>query len=110
VVLAEAARAAGSRGEEEVPVRRLLLAVGGGLPLQEADEAAGGEDGRAARADVDELLAGVEVLARGCWGAASALYFMLCMTPWISRSCFQVRPPKRMVVRSRSSLVNGLGL
>ncbi len=64
VVLAEAAGAARAGRQEDVIVQGLLLAVHGHFVLQEIYQAARGEDGGAARAGVDQFLAGVQVRAR----------------------------------------------
>ena len=64
VVLAEAAGAAGAGRQEDVVVQRLLLPVDGHFVLQEIHQAARGKDRGAARAGVDQFLAGVQVRAR----------------------------------------------
>ncbi len=61
VVLAEAAGAARSRGEEDELLPDLLGAARSDFGLQEVHEVAGGERGGAARADVDQCLAGIQI-------------------------------------------------
>src|SRR6185503_8022543 len=65
VVLPETARAARPRGDVDVALRNLGGPVLPGLGLQEVDEVPGREARRTALADVGELPAGLEVLARG---------------------------------------------
>ena len=64
VVLAEAAGTTSAGRQEDVVVEGLLLAILSHLGLQEIHQAARGKDRGAARAGVDQFLAGVEVRAR----------------------------------------------
>jgi hypothetical protein len=61
VILAEAAGTAGTGGEEDEIVGDGFFADLRDFFLEEIDEAAGGKDGGAAGAGVDEFLAGVEI-------------------------------------------------
>ena len=63
VILAETARTAGARGEVDIILVGLFLAVKRDFFLQEVHQTSGGENRGTARPDIDQLFAGIEIVA-----------------------------------------------
>src|SRR5262249_34349376 len=98
-VHAEAARAARAGGEKDVVIDDVLL--GHSLrfkTLQVTNQVPHRKIGRVALAVVAEFLAGLEIGDHRGVGMFSQRYPLPWKTALIISSCFQVRPPKRMVV------------